>query len=206
MRAALGLSSGVEEATAYLQAQQRQQQGLQRDLQLRQLLLQEQLEQQVQEQQLRAIGEKLHDFPDLQQHYQSLLINEQLTRRREQVAQAQLRYEDELRRQQLGFLPQRLDAAATLVQPSPPAVATMPAAALRALETRLQSAGSIEQQAYNLGGIAAETSPAIQASVNRSASMGGDEYDQKPAAKRMRLSPSVDAMGAFRVQTPQNAT
>ena len=38
------------------------------------------MEQQLQEQQLRAIGEQLHDFPDLQQHYQSLLLNEQLQR------------------------------------------------------------------------------------------------------------------------------
>lgn len=62
--------------------QQQQAAGQQRDLQLRQALLREQVEQQLQEQQLRAIGEQLNDFPDLQQHYQSLLLNEQLQRQR----------------------------------------------------------------------------------------------------------------------------
>lgn len=101
LRAALGLTQ-VDDLSAYLQAQQRQQHDIQRDQQIRQLLLQEQLGQHVQEHQLRAIGDQLQDFPDLQHHYQNLLLSEQINRRREQVAQAQLRYQEELRRQQLG--------------------------------------------------------------------------------------------------------
>lgn len=82
MRAALGLPNavaGLDDAYYFQQAAQQQQQQqqrrqeLQRELHLRQLLLQEQMDQQLQEQQLRAIGEQLQDFPDLQQHYQSLL-------------------------------------------------------------------------------------------------------------------------------------
>ena len=72
------------------QQQQQQQQLLQqqqhlrqqeiRDIQLRQLLLQEQLSHQRQELQLRAIGDQLQDFPDLQQHYQNILIDDRLQR------------------------------------------------------------------------------------------------------------------------------
>jgi hypothetical protein len=67
-----------------LQQQHLRQQELQRDLQLRQLLLQEQLAQQRQELNLRAaIGDQLNDFPDLQQHYQSLLMDDRLQRQRQ---------------------------------------------------------------------------------------------------------------------------
>lgn len=101
LRAALGLTQ-VDDLSVFLQAQQRQQHDLQRDQQIRQLLLQEQLGQQVQGHQLRSIGDQLQEYPDLQHHYQNLLLSEQLNWRREQVAQAQLRYQEELRRQQLG--------------------------------------------------------------------------------------------------------
>ncbi|GAX13632.1 hypothetical protein FisN_14Lh357 [Fistulifera solaris] len=100
LRAALGLTQ-VDDLSVLLQSQQRQQHDLQRDQQIRQLLLQEQLGQHVQSHQLRALADPLHDLSDLQ-HYQNLLLSEQLNLRREQVAQAQLRYQEELRRQQLG--------------------------------------------------------------------------------------------------------
>lgn len=120
---ALGLSATqVDEAAAILQAHRQQQAhaDLQRDIHIRQLLLQEHLEQQVQEQQLRVIGEQFHDFPDLQQRYQSLLLNEQLNRRREQVAQVQFRYQEELRRQHLGILAEHEGGApSTIVIQSP---------------------------------------------------------------------------------------
>ncbi len=101
LRAALGLTQ-VDDLSVLLQAQQRQQQDLQRDQQIRQLLLQEQLGQHVQNHQLTALSDPLHGLSDLQHHYQNLLLSEQINRRREQVAQAQLRYQEELRRQQLG--------------------------------------------------------------------------------------------------------
>lgn len=111
MRAALGLPAGSTlEDVMYLQQQQRQQ-DMQRE-QLRQMILQEQLEQRggglglgsmLQEQQLRSMGDRLGDYPDLQQHYHSLLLNEQIQRNEERAmleAQAQMRYQDELRLQQ----------------------------------------------------------------------------------------------------------
>jgi chemotaxis protein histidine kinase CheA len=98
VRAALGLSQ-VDEAL-YLQRQQE----IQRDFQLRQMLLAEQMDQQsrldsmLQEHQLKAIGEHLHEFPDLQQHYSRLLLNEQFQRqegrslyRERQIQQEELR-------------------------------------------------------------------------------------------------------------------
>ena len=112
MRAALGLTGGNSiEDVMFLQQQQRQQ-DIQRDLQLRQILLQEQLEQRgglglgsmIQEHQLRSMGDRLGEYPDLQQHYHTLLLNEQLQRNEERAileAQAQMRYQDELRMQQL---------------------------------------------------------------------------------------------------------
>jgi hypothetical protein len=144
MRAALGLAaSGVDDVSYYLrqqglqqghQQQGLQQQGLQQsglqqsglqqsglgqqDLRMRaqQLLLQEHLDRQLEEQQLRAIGEQLNDYPDLQQHYSRMLLNEQLIQQEERAylqeqANAQqatqqaahLRYQDELRRHQLGL-------------------------------------------------------------------------------------------------------
>ena len=104
---ALGLPGGTSiEDIMFLQQQQRQQ-DLQRDLQLRQMLLQEQLEQRgglglgsmMQEHQLRSMG----DHPDLQQHYHTLLLNEQLQRNEERAlleAQAQMSYREELLMQQ----------------------------------------------------------------------------------------------------------
>lgn len=59
-----------------------------RDIQLRQLLLQEQLSQQRQELQLRAIGDQLQDYPDLQQHYQNILIDERLQRQHQSISGA----------------------------------------------------------------------------------------------------------------------
>jgi hypothetical protein len=105
IRAALGLSQ-VDEAL-YLQRQQE----LQRDFQIRQMLLQEQVDQQnrldtmLHEQQLKAIGEHLQEFPDLQQHYHSLLLNEQLQRHEERTLlreRAQGQQQEELRRRQMG--------------------------------------------------------------------------------------------------------
>jgi hypothetical protein len=102
-----------------LQQQGHQQSGhQQQDLRMRaqQLLLQEHLDRQLEEQQLRAIGEQLNDYPDLQQHYSRMLLNEQLIQQEEraylqeqaavqQAAQqtAHLRYQEELRRHQLGL-------------------------------------------------------------------------------------------------------
>jgi hypothetical protein len=83
VRAALGLSQ-VDEAL-YLQRQQE----IQRDFQIRQMLLAEQLDQQTRldsmlhEQQLKAIGDHLQEFPDLQQHYSRILMNEQYQRHEE---------------------------------------------------------------------------------------------------------------------------
>jgi hypothetical protein len=98
MRAALGLPpAAIDDAWYFQQAQQQQQQQQQaqqqqarqqttqqdlQNLQLRQLLLQEQLEQQVQDHKIRALGEQLQDYPDLQRHYQNLMLNEQLQRQR----------------------------------------------------------------------------------------------------------------------------
>lgn len=107
MRAALGLAgNGIEDAL-FLQQQQRQH-DIQRDLRLRQMILQEQLEQQnklvpvIHDHQLRAIGEHLQDYPDLQQHYHTLLLREQLQHEERALleAQAQMRYQEELRLQQ----------------------------------------------------------------------------------------------------------
>ena len=193
VRAALGLSPPVvDEATAYLQAQahQRQQQHERhRDLQLQQLLLQEQIEQQVQEQQLRAIGEQLQDFPDLQQHYQSLLITEQLQRRREQVAQAQLRYQEELRRQQLTgvYLPEEATISQqALAVASPPMEAQTPAAALHALEIQMAAREAIPGR-YDLGNAAMPNEK--RAAVDTSPM----NYEETPPAKRMKTS-SPDEM------------
>jgi hypothetical protein len=103
VRAALGLGQ-VDEAL-YLQRQQE----IQRDFQLRQMLLAEQMDQQsrldsmLQEHQLKAIGEHLHEFPDLQQHYSRLLLNEQYQRQegRSLFRERQIQQE-ELRRMALG--------------------------------------------------------------------------------------------------------
>ena len=74
------------------------------------MLLQEQIEQQnrldsmLHEQQLKAIGEHLQEFPDLQQHYHNLLLNEQLQRHEERTLlreRAQLQQQEELRRRHL---------------------------------------------------------------------------------------------------------
>jgi len=108
VRAALGLSN-IDEAV-YLQRQQE----IQRDFQLHQMLIQEQLDQYnqqnrlenilAQEQQLKAIGDRLQDFPDLQQHYSRLLLNEQLQRTEERTLandRLRLQAEEELRRRSL---------------------------------------------------------------------------------------------------------
>lgn len=93
------------EGALYLQQQQREQ-DFQRDLRLRQLLLQEQYGQHpnfgsmLQEQQLRSLGEQLHEYPDVQQHYHNLLLREHLQRHEESSIIEQLRYQEELRRQQ----------------------------------------------------------------------------------------------------------
>jgi hypothetical protein len=140
MRAALGLpATNVDDVSYYLRQQGLQHQGLQQQglqqsglqqqglqqsglqqqnlrLRAQQLLLQEHLDRQLEEQQLRAIGEQLNDYPDLQQHYSRMLLNEQLIQQEEraymqereaaqQAAQqtANLRYQEELRRHQLGL-------------------------------------------------------------------------------------------------------
>lgn len=108
VRAALGLSN-IDEAL-YLQRQQE----AQRDFQLRQILLQEQLDQYnqqnrlesilAQEQQLKVLGDHLQEYPDLQQHYSRLLLNEQLQRTEERnlaTDRLRLQAEEELRRRQL---------------------------------------------------------------------------------------------------------
>ncbi|MGK3742389.1 MAG: hypothetical protein ACI90V_009245 [Bacillariaceae sp.] len=109
IRAALGLGNGNIDEAIYLQRQQE----LQRDFQLRQLLLQEQLDQYnqqnrmenlLQEQQLKAIGDHLQEFPDLQQHYSRLLLTEQLQRSEERTLandRLRLQAEEELRRRHL---------------------------------------------------------------------------------------------------------
>eukprot|EP00980_Cylindrotheca_fusiformis_P014741 scaffold4009_cov124-Cylindrotheca_fusiformis.AAC.21 len=106
VRAALGLSP-VDEAL-YLQRQQE----FQRDFQLRQMLIAEQLDQQsridsmLQERQLKAIGERLHEFPDLQQQYSRMLLGEQFQRQDEMslFRERQLQQE-ELRRRALAQAP-----------------------------------------------------------------------------------------------------
>mmetsp|Transcript_38106 Transcript_38106/g.42709 ORF Transcript_38106/g.42709 Transcript_38106/m.42709 type:complete len:827 (+) Transcript_38106:148-2628(+) len=109
VRAALGLGNVNIDEAVYLQRQQE----LQRDFQLRQLLLQEQLDQYnqqnrlenlLQEQQLKAIGDHLQEFPDLQQHYSRLLLTEQLQRSEERTLandRLRLQAEEELRRRHL---------------------------------------------------------------------------------------------------------
>lgn len=124
VRAALGLSQ-VDEAL-YLQRQQE----LQRDFQIRQMLLQEQIDQQTRldtmlhEQQLKAIGEHLQEFPDLQQHYRSLLLNEQLQRQEEGLMlreRAQLQQQEEMRRRHLVTQQQtQSKPAAAPAAPQPP--------------------------------------------------------------------------------------
>jgi hypothetical protein len=118
--------SQVDEAL-YLQRQQE----LQRDFQIRQMLLQEQIDQQsrldtmLHEQQLKAIGEHLQEFPDLQQHYRSLLLNEQLQRQEEGLMlreRAQLQQQEEMRRRHLATQQQAQSkpaaaAVPTVVQP-----------------------------------------------------------------------------------------
>jgi hypothetical protein len=95
----------VDEAL-YLQ----QQRELQRDFQLRQLLLQDQLDQQsrldnmVVEQRIKQLREQLRDFPELQQHYTQLLLQDRLQRGQEEstlFARAQLQKQEELQRQVL---------------------------------------------------------------------------------------------------------
>jgi hypothetical protein len=119
VRAALNLSQ-VDEAL-YLQRQQE----LQRDFQIRQMILQEQIDHQnridsmLQEQQLKAIGEHLQEFPDLQQHYHSLLLNEQLQRNEEQALmreRAQMQQQEEMRRRHLGHALAHNQAAAAAQQ------------------------------------------------------------------------------------------
>lgn len=130
MRAALGLPANVDvnDVTLYLQAQ-RQQQDFQRDFQLRQMLLQEQLDQDFGGQRLRALEERLqHDYRSLLlseqfQHQQQRSHHEQVYLREHAAAaaaqqaaaaQAQLNlYQDEMRRQQLGFRPDDMAQPAT---------------------------------------------------------------------------------------------
>jgi hypothetical protein len=127
VRAALGLSQ-VDEAL-YLQRQQE----LQRDFQIRQMLLQEQLDQQnrldtiLHEQQLKAIGEHLQEYPDLQQHYSRLLLSEQLQRHEERHLfreRAQIQQQEELRRRHV----LQNQAASQQVQPNQAKPANAPPA------------------------------------------------------------------------------
>jgi len=108
LRAVLGLNNipHIDEAV-FLQRQQAE-----RDFQLRQILLQEHIEQQnrlesmqsmmVQEQQLKAaLGDRIQEFPELQQHYSRLLINEHLHRNEERTLatdRLRMQAEEELRR------------------------------------------------------------------------------------------------------------
>ena len=229
MRAALGLPATQviddSTATAFLQAhrqqqqqQQQQQAGLQRDLQIRQLLLQEQLEQQVQERQLRAIGEQLQEFPDLQQHYQSLLISEQLNRRREQQAQqaqqvAQLRQQEELRIQQLAFLSDEATAQSSLAtaqqaqvqqnqHPASPSISFqaasgLPAAAqLRAQDARFAAAAALKDM---------ET-PTVPSSYNRGALLEAAMAANVNAAGTTPASQSVPASSATAAVAPRRTS
>lgn len=109
VRAALGLGNVNIDEAVYMQRQQE----IERDFQLRQLLLQEQLDQYnqqnrmenlLQEHQLKAIGDHLQEFPDLQQHYSRLLLSEQLQRNEERTLandHLRLQAEEELRRRHL---------------------------------------------------------------------------------------------------------
>jgi len=115
------------------------QQEIQR-VNLRQFLLQEQIDQQnkldtmLHEQQLRAIGEHLQEFPDLQEHYNRLLFNEQLQRHGERAlmreqAHAQIRYQEEWRRQQERLVQQVSSAASASNAASNTTISTTSSAA-----------------------------------------------------------------------------
>lgn len=126
MRAALGLTGGSSIENVMIFQQQQRQQELQREAQLRQMLLQEQLAEQhgglgfssiLHQNQLRSMGNavRLGDYPDLQEHYQNLLLNEQMQQQNEErailEAQAQLRYHEELRLQRMQQIQQESQPA-----------------------------------------------------------------------------------------------
>jgi hypothetical protein len=114
MRAVLGMPPGVDDLNVlFLEQQHRaQQEAQQRDMRYRQALYQERLDQQLQELQLRStVAAQLEDYPDLQQHYRSLLLSEQIQRRNEQE-QAFLRQQSEQEQVQRALQAQAAAAAA----------------------------------------------------------------------------------------------
>jgi hypothetical protein len=210
LRAALGLTQ-VDDLSVLLQAQQRQQQDLQRDQQIRQLLLQEQLGQHVQNHQLRALADPLHDFPDLQHHYQNLLLSEQLNRRREQVAQAQLRYQEELRRQQLGaVIP--IDDVSRSNSPNVSASSSpaLLAAALRAHEQSpvpMLPSSQVTQKAIHSPSQQPKQPPPSKKQVPVAASLAGLEEKPVPVIpkvpKKRRTSSETSRLKPPKVKRPR---
>ena len=193
MRAALGLGS-VDEAL-YLQ---RQQAELQRDFQIRQMLLQEQIEHQnridsiMHEQQLKAIGEHLHEFPDLQQHYQSLLLNEQLHRHEEQAIRAQMQQQEELRRRHLGLVAsqsevQHRGAAQHLHQSREASAASTAAARLRDIAADSLAGNAVKRSELEKRTFAKPDDDAdVGVGRRRSRSDDSGEMERKPKAKSRR--------------------
>jgi len=90
-QASLQQGTGLQQAglqqTGLQQTAGLQQNNFQDDLRLRaqQLLLQEHLDRQREDQQFRAMSEQLNDFPDLQQHYNRMLLSEQLMQQEERA-------------------------------------------------------------------------------------------------------------------------
>ena len=98
IRAALGLPVGEMDASIYMQ----QQRELQREFQLRQLLLQEQfsghsrLDSMFAENRMKQLRDQLEEYPELQQHYSQLLLQERFQHGQHQdptlFARAQLQH------------------------------------------------------------------------------------------------------------------
>ena len=193
VRAALGLSQ-VDEAL-YVQRQQE----LQRDFQIRQMLLQEQIDQQTRldtmlhEQQLKAIGEHLQEFPDLQQHYRSLLLNEQLQRQEEGMMlreRAQLQQQDEMRRRHLATQQQTQSKPAAVPPAAQPPKSVQSNAAVTAARFRDIAADSLAGNAVKRSELEKrqfakpddDILPSKQKKKERSASE--DDGERKPKHKQ----------------------
>ena len=228
MRAALGLPGGTSiEDIMFLQQQQRQQ-DLQRDLQLRQMLLQEQLEQQgglglgsmMQDHQLRSIG----DHPDLQQHYHTLLLNEQLQRNEERAlleAQAQMSYREELLMQQQqqaqnlqqdAFVPQARAQVHAQEAPSQPATGE-----LSPNPQQVVSAQPVSSNVAMLRDLAADSlagNAIMKTSVERKkpptmdsgANAASAEEQVPPSAKRPAKEPKSKSKKSKTKQSPKSKT
>jgi len=102
-----------------------QQRELQRDYQLRQLLLQDQFDHQsridslVVEQRLKQLREQFQEFPELQQHYTQLLLQDRLQRDQEEsnlFARAHLQQHEELQRRALAQSQTQTQQNSTSVQ------------------------------------------------------------------------------------------